>query len=96
MVRPSRSIYWNLRLSKISKFNPRVAEGNIGIARAALTAFGNALHTMEDWTSPAQGERPSLVKTWEEWGSHALAEKELAGCDRAVWVAPAILLWVDL
>ena len=36
-----------------------VAEGNTGIAPAALTAFGNALHTIEDRTSPAHvGNQP--------------------------------------
>lgn len=36
-----------------------VAEGNAGIAPAALTAFGNALHTIEDRTSPAHvGNQP--------------------------------------
>jgi RHS repeat-associated protein len=35
------------------------AEGNTGIAPAALTAFGNALHTIEDRTSPAHvGNQP--------------------------------------
>lgn len=36
-----------------------VAAGNIGIALAALTAFGNALHTIEDRLSPAHaGNQP--------------------------------------
>jgi RHS repeat-associated protein len=35
------------------------AQGHTGIAPAALTAFGNALHTVQDRTSPAhQGEQP--------------------------------------
>jgi hypothetical protein len=35
------------------------AQGHTGIAPAALTAFGNALHTTTDRTSPAhEGEQP--------------------------------------
>jgi RHS repeat-associated protein len=36
-----------------------IAEGNTGIAPAAMTAFGNALHTITDETSPAhEGYQP--------------------------------------
>lgn len=41
------------------------AQGHSGIAPAALTAFGNALHTAQDRTSPShQGEQPWANKPW--------------------------------
>jgi len=42
-----------------------VAQGHTGIAPNALTAFGNALHTVTDRTSPVhQGEQPWADNPW--------------------------------
>jgi len=41
-----------------------VASGHTGIAPAALTAFGNALHTIEDRTSPAHAGNQPWYGTW--------------------------------
>lgn len=60
-----------------------IAQGHTGIAPAAQTAFGNALHTATDRTSPAhQGEQKWAGKPWynpesirhfwtEKWASAA-------------------------
>jgi RHS repeat-associated protein len=53
------------------------AQGNSGIAPLALTAFGNALHTTTDRTSPShQGEQPWANKPWwsKETRDHVLGE----------------------
>lgn len=42
-----------------------IAQGHTGLSPKALTAFGNALHTVTDRTSPAhQGEQPWANKPW--------------------------------
>jgi hypothetical protein len=53
------------------------AEGHTGVAPAALSAFGNALHTTTDRTSPAhEGEQPWAGKPWWHYTSiwHGLRE----------------------
>jgi RHS repeat-associated protein len=54
-----------------------VASGHQGIAPAALTAFGNALHTAQDRTSPShEGEQPWADKPWysKETLTHIMGE----------------------
>jgi hypothetical protein len=56
------------------------AQGHSGIAPAALTAFGNALHTTTDRTSPShRGEQPWANKPW--WSKatrdHVAQEKSI-------------------
>jgi RHS repeat-associated protein len=55
-----------------------VASGQQGVAPNALTAFGNALHTVEDRTSPAhEGEQP-WYGSWH-WSAvqHVMAERSI-------------------
>jgi hypothetical protein len=63
------------------------ATGHTGIAPAALTAFGNALHTTTDRTSPAhQGEQPwrNKPKYSKETRTHFLRERTATDAQRAV------------
>jgi len=58
------------------------ASGHKGIAPAALTAFGNALHTTTDRTSPShQGEQPWRNKPWYSQETRAHVSGELSITD---------------
>ena len=57
-----------------------LADGHSGIAPAALTAFGNALHTTTDRISPShRGEQPWRNKPWhsKETMTHVLGESTI-------------------
>ena len=62
------------------------AAGNTGLSPAALTAFGNALHTVTDRTSPAhQGEQPWRNKPlWsKETRDHIARERSITDAQKA-------------
>lgn len=45
-----------------------IASGHTGIAPGAMTAFGNALHTVTDMTSPAHEKHQSWYGPWDFFG----------------------------
>jgi RHS repeat-associated protein len=67
------------------------AQGHSGIAPAALTAFGNALHTVTDRTSPMhQGEQPWANEPWYHkemwvhfWGEKTINSTQMAAAKSA-------------
>jgi len=63
-----------------------VAQGHTGIAPAALTAFGNALHTVTDRTSPShKGNQPWYNDPWynKRTRDHVWGEKTITAAQRA-------------
>lgn len=66
-----------------------IASGHTGIAPAALTAFGNALHTVTDRESPAHaGYQPWYGEPW--WSSDALLHFALEANPRNPGVGRAV------
>lgn len=73
------------------------ASGHTGIAPAALTAFGNALHTTTDRTSPShQGEQPWRNKPWysQETRTHVLGESSITDAQKGNAIDAARALYL--
>jgi hypothetical protein len=76
-----------------------VASGHSGIAPAALTAFGNALHTVTDRTSPAhRGTQPWANKPWWHPSTlgHFFREATISNADRRSTVQAAQSLFYGI
>ncbi|MGA3093247.1 MAG: RHS repeat-associated core domain-containing protein [Terriglobales bacterium] len=70
-----------------------VASGHTGIAPGAMTAFGNALHTVTDMTSPAHEGYQRWYGTWDYFGVtaayHFLSESRISDARRNMAIAAA-------
>jgi RHS repeat-associated protein len=70
-----------------------IASGHTGIAPGAMTAFGNALHTVTDMTSPAHEGYQLWYGTWDFFGVtaayHFLSESRISDARRNTAIAAA-------